>query len=489
MRRLRFSALATAAQVIVSSGVYFVLYRVLVSRIGLEMLVAWSFVSSMTAVASIGGFGFAPAITKFLAASRVDGSSKDAANLLRTAIISVSVSSGILLVVAVPIFYAAMPSVVGRGSLAAGRRLLPIMSISAWIALLGTVMQGALDGLQHFVTRSVLNAGGLLMFLIAAAIATARWGVIGLAGAQLMYVTVMFIAGAAAVVVVGGMQLMRGTFSRVALRRLAGYGAGLQAANLASATFDPVTKALIGHFAGPATIAVYEMAARYVTQLRSVFVGAVQVLVPSVAAASLSGQPINYFYRKAADLSFGVAVPLYGVVVLGSFPLAAFWFGKQNSQFTLFAALLAVGWCASTIAAPAYFCFLGNGRLKWPAITQWIIAIMNGLVGGLMGYLGGAYGVVLAWCGSLVIASIVLISKFHSENPYVATVSKADTLITIGVALVTGTLLGGLMWAPQFSWFYWAAACATYVLCITPYVLRHPLAGDLVATFRRQAVM
>jgi O-antigen/teichoic acid export membrane protein len=83
------NAVISVIQVIVTSITLFMLYRLLISTIGIARLGVWSAVLATTSVANIANFGLSGSVVKYIAKYIATGDEKKVTGVIETAAISI----------------------------------------------------------------------------------------------------------------------------------------------------------------------------------------------------------------------------------------------------------------------------------------------------------------------------------------------------------------------------------------------------------------
>jgi len=143
---------------------------------------------------------------------------------------------------------------------------------------------------------------------------------------------------------------------------------------------------------------------------------ATQALVPAVAELhETAPEKVRDVYLKAYRMVFFATIPLYAAILIALPLVSQLWINHLENQFMIFGAILAVGWGVNTLIGPAYFVNLGTGHLKWNSISHVLMAILNVLLGLLLGSRFGGLGVVIAAMVALVFASWFVIIALHKQ--------------------------------------------------------------------------
>ncbi|MFX0141665.1 MAG: hypothetical protein ACFFDN_48960, partial [Candidatus Hodarchaeota archaeon] len=96
-RQILINAIMSAAQIVIISGILFILYRFLLNTIGVEQLGVWSLVLATTSITQIAGFGLSGSVVKFVAKYIARRDNENISGVIQTAAITVSVFVGFIL--------------------------------------------------------------------------------------------------------------------------------------------------------------------------------------------------------------------------------------------------------------------------------------------------------------------------------------------------------------------------------------------------------
>ena len=409
------NAIMSIGQVIVVSGIFFILYRFLLETIGAEQLGIWSVVLAMTSVAGIANLGLSGSVVKFVAKYVARGEDKNIAGVIQTAIISIGVFVGLILLIAYPFVSWMLDLVMPSSSFKEGLSILPYALISLWIMTFFSILQSGLDGYQKIDIRSVIFMIGALFHLILAFILVPSYGLMGLAYARVIQSIVLLIGSWFVIKrFIPGLPVLPYRWDRKLFREMIGYGLNFQVISITQMLCDPTTKALLSKFGGLSMVGFYEMANRLILQLRALIVNANQVLVPTIAdLQERNPNLIQNVYKDNYRLMFYIALPFYSIIIAFTPFISEIWIGHYEHTFVIFSILLAVNLFINTLSVPSYFSYLGIGELKWNTLGHVITAIMNAILGFTVGYIFGGTGVVIAWVFSSITGSLMIVISYH----------------------------------------------------------------------------
>jgi len=417
-RRVLINAGMSITQIIVISGVLFILYRFLLNTIGVEQLGIWALILATTSITQVANFGLSGSVVKFVAKYVARNEDKNVSGVIQTAGISLGVIIGFVLLVGYPLIKWVLGLVVPLSSLELALTILPYALFSLWLATIASVFQSGIDGFQRIYIRNLLMMGGSIFYVLLCFILAPKHGLIGLAYAQIINnSTILIISWILIKRFLPVLPIIPYQWNKAIFKEIINYGINFQIISVTAMFYDPVTKALLSKFGGLSMVGYYEMANRMVQQFRALIVSANQVLVPAIAdLQEKNPERIRSVYLTNYNLLFYLALPLYTLIIISTPLISEIWIGHYEKIFIIFGTLLAIGWFLNTLATASYFANLGTGALRWNVIGHIAIGILNALLGITLGFLFYGYGVVIAWVVALSLGSAVIYITYHLTN-------------------------------------------------------------------------
>jgi O-antigen/teichoic acid export membrane protein len=434
-RQILINALMSVVQIVVISGVLFVLYRFLLNTIGVEQLGIWALVLATTSVTQIANFGLSGSIVKFVAKYIARNDKANVSGIIQTASLSVAAFVGLFLVIFYPIAKGLLGLVVPVESLASALAILPYAFFALWFMLITSIFQAGLDGYQRIDLRAYILMGGSILNLLLCFKLAPVYGLIGVAYARVIQNFIILLSS--------WLLLKRNLpllpilpyrWNKKLFKEIIGYGINFQIISVAQMFYAPITKALLSKFGGLSLVGYYEMANQMIQQLRALIVSANQVLVPAIAdLQEKAAKRIQSVYLTSYQLLFYLALPLYSLIIISTPMISELWIGHYERIFIIFTILLAIGWLLNTLACPAYFANLGIGELRWNVVAYIAIASLNTGLGFLLGVFYDGIGVVIAWVFSLSLGSSIIYISYHIKHkiPLIKLFPKASNIIAL----------------------------------------------------------
>jgi O-antigen/teichoic acid export membrane protein len=400
---------------VASAGVLFFLYRFLVRAIGIEAVGIWSVVLATTAVGRLADFGVAGSITRFVARALGQGLPHKAAEYAQTAILTAAAVFCVLGLIAYPILHRVLGLVIPVRSLGAATALLPYALASFWLASVGAVVQGAIDGTHRIDLRSRVVVVASLVYFVSAVVLVQHRGLLGLALAQLLQGG--FVLVSSWIVLrrcLPTLPWLPGVWRSAAFKEVVAFGAQLQLISITILLAEPTTKALLARFGGLSAAGYFEMATRMVQQVRGLLISTNQVLVPAFADLQERGRDLVLgLYRDSFRVVAYLAVPLLSGLFALIPLISEWWIGHYEATFVRFAMLLAVGWFVNILCAPAYFLGVGTGQMRWNVLGNVTTGVVNVIGGITLGLQYDGTGVVVAAVVALSVGSLIILIMYH----------------------------------------------------------------------------
>ena len=404
-------------QAVVSGGALFLLYRYLLDEIGPEKVGIWSIVLATVSASRISELGFTGSAVKFTAQYLARGQAGKACEVIKTTFITIGVVLAGVLLVGYPVITWMLPAFIPVGHLQSATGILPHALVSVWIGAVAGVYLSGLEGCQRVDLRAWMSMLSTLLFLGLTWLLVPRYGLVGLAWAQI---------GQGGAMLAGGRLLLRRVLPELRLpccwsyslfREMFHYGVNFQITSIFAMVVEPSAKALMAKFGGLSQTAYYEMANRMVIQFRSLLVAANRVVIPRIADLhERNPESVQDKYLESYRVIFFLALPLYSGIASVAPLISGLWIGRYERSFVIYSTLIAAGNWVNTLVGPAYFVNLGTGILRWNTIAHVIIGILNVVFGYVLGVFLGGNGVVLGNVVALAAGSSIIVFGYHRDQ-------------------------------------------------------------------------
>lgn len=417
--KIFFNAISSLLQVIIVTIVYFILYKYLIKKIGIEQLGIWSLILASTSVLNISNMGFSSSVIKYVAKYNTLKETNTITEVIQTSLVTVTIISGLVLLFLLPFANYILKFIIPIDYLNLSLAILPFSLLSLWLSIISGIFAATLDGFQRFEIKNAILTFCSILYLGLAIILVPVYGLFGVVYAQILQVLINFILNLIAVKkIFPEYPLIKYRWNKTIFKEIFNYSIKFQAITITQLLYDPITKSLITKFGGLEATGYYEMASRLVIRSRSLIISANQVLVPTYATIyEESIDDVKSLYKRNLNYVLFLSIPLFIFLISVAPIISVLWIGHYEKYFVIFLVVLTIAWGINIYSVPAYFANLGIGELNWNLISHVMIGVLNFILGLIMGYLGGALNVVYAWGIALIIGSLIIpINLHHNLN-------------------------------------------------------------------------
>lgn len=401
---LRRNIVSAALQSIIAMVAVFGTYRIVINAVGIEVFGLWSVLLAGAAIARVadvsGGSGLARFVAECDAGKRP---TIGAVAFVHTTFLStlglMLLGSGLLYLLAPPLIRYFAPD-----SAEQIIRLVPLaLLVSVILPALSALMCSALDGTRRVDLRAALMSTSYIVLLGTTWSLVGRYGIYGFAAA--LATQHLFLIISAWLVlrhVMPDLGWLPRQWSSPAFRESFGFGLSVQATAFAGLLSDPLARVLIASSGGVVAAGHYELALKLMQQLRSVFVAAIQPLVPQVAALSHSDGNVRSLIVRSVRLAAVAGMVFVAIAVIVA-PLYAHVMVKPFSpEIVIYSILLGAGYGVNLIAVPLFFGGVARGVMRWNLGSQFVMAGCIGVIGGIFAMVMGGTGVIVGQLAGLL---------------------------------------------------------------------------------------
>jgi len=442
-RNLLNSAGMSILNVVLSACTLFILYKYLLSSIGVDKLGIWALILAATSITRISEFGMSASVVKFVSKYLVVDKRVEAANVVQTAIISTGCLTAIALIAARPLIEFGLTFFVSDEASILANELLPYALFSLWMSMVTSVLFSGFDGCQKIPLRNGMTLIGNILYLPTAILLVSKYGLVGLAFAQVLQsFLILTISWILLRRVLSALPKFPNSWNKLIFKEIILYSVGLQITGLLALLIEPLTKALLSKFGGLSMVGYFEMASRMVSQFRSLLVSLNQIIVPVIARQQeVSPENIKNTYLISYRLLFYFSLPAYAGLFSMIPLISELWIGSFQRDFVILSMLVTIGALLNSLINPAYFVNLGIGNLKANMNGHIVMSFLNGATGYLFGSIFGGIGVALAYVVSMSIGSWVILIFFHlSQKIPIVNVFPRESL-TLAISSIIGSVL------------------------------------------------
>ncbi len=433
-------------QTLFSIFALFFSYRFIVEQLGVEQLGLWALFISIVSLSRIAELGLSGSIVKYVSSSLANNDIEKVCSIIETVTLSVAVLVSALAVVSFSPTLWLVTDILDGKVTQNTENILAFAFVSTCLASMAGVNKGALDGCQRYDLSTIAVITSTVIFITSIITLVPRYGINGLAysyilqGASLLVMTRLLLKRA-----VKNLPLIPYKFSYSTFKEIRSYGLKFQLISICTLFLDPLTKGMIGKFGDIGMVGYFELANKFITQMRSLLVAMNQVLIPKVSENKAKGLlNISHIYKKNYQLLSFTTVYFFTALLCIVPIIEILWLKEKSAIFELFSLVIAGAYFINTLTIPAYMINAGTGDLRNNVISHVLMSLTNLVMGYILGSYFGGKGAVFSAGIALVAGSIPTILPFHRRNKIPLTVLMPKTLI---LGLVFGSI--GIM----ISWY------------------------------------
>lgn len=411
------NVITSGGQVVFIGLVYFLLYRYLLSKLGVELLGVWSVVLSTSSLANLANFGVADSVIRFVALYSAERNEEKIKQLIFTATIFLTVLFILIAAIIYPFADLILKGVLPVKYLKDGLLILPYSLICLIINAVNGVYASVLDGMQRNYIRNIIFSLSSILLLVGTYLLVPRYNLQGVAFAQIAQSVFTLLTCLVLIVFRLKYNPLKWNWSKEIFKQIFSYGMKFQFISLAAMVNEPIIKILLGKFGGMAFAGYYEMANRLLSQARGVIVSATQSLVPVLV--NVPKHEVPAFYKKVFSNIIFFSLTVVCLIVPAGRLISRYWIGHYEPVFYYTLILLAFSTFINLLISPSYFYYIAKANLNILIKTHLLMTFSNLLFGGLLGYFGGGYGVVYGWFLAVLISSFYLMIYFNKDHDIV----------------------------------------------------------------------
>ena len=420
-KKITINAASSVIQVLFTAIIFFLLYKYLLNTIGVEQLGVWSLILSFSSIANLANMGLTSGLVKFVAEYILDEDKSKLGKLIFTSVIAMSI---LFCTIGIIIFFGAqffLKFLIDEKFLAVALQILPYSLASLSINAIGGVFTSVLEGYQKNYIRNFIYIGsGIIMFGITILI-TPIYNLKGVAIAQLVQaISVLLLALFFIIKINPNNRIKYWKWSLQSFKELFSYGYKFQIVSICQLLYEPTTKFLLSKYGGLSFLGHYEMATRAVNQFRALLVNANQVVIPVVAekAKGESHDKLILFYTKMNRVMHLFTFPLSTLLVLVTPLISIIWIGHYEPEFVWSVYILTISYIINIMSGPSYFSCLGEGNLNILIFSHLGMAIINLILGYILGVVFGGIGIVAAWGASIIFGSLITFFLYQKKKQF-----------------------------------------------------------------------
>jgi O-antigen/teichoic acid export membrane protein len=459
---------ANIAQILISALVLFVIYGYVSRILGVALLGVWSVVLATASATRLADLGLSAGVTRFISKYSALNQNAKAAEIMETALVSIAVILGLILLIIYPILVTLVKYVFNTVDSEEALKILPYALLSVWLAMIVSVMQNGLDGCHLIIKKAVIIVIGQIALLIFVLGLVQKQELVGLAVAQIAQGVLMIILCWGQLrKKLTSLPMIPYKINKSCLKEIFNFGVQVQVGNLSIVLIEPLTKVMIAKYGSSEAAGLFEIANQIVLRVRTVFGAANQTLVPLVAHYSVSKSEIlKNLYTKNLRLIVVPSIFCYLILDNSNWLISNIFLSKPSQEFNLMLELMIICWFINTLAGPAYVFNLGIGSVKHNTIGYLIIGLINLILGACLGIYFGGMGVIIAYSIAICTGSLYILLNYHHRHCISINKIIKENLI-LGVISILIVLITRSNFSEQINEYYhWMAYILTVIIIL-----------------------
>jgi O-antigen/teichoic acid export membrane protein len=395
--RLRAGAIMGIAEQTFVGLSSFVIYALVLRRLGAEDLGVWSLALAASTVAGYISYPNPATLYHAVAHAEAEGdrartvSTIETATLLTTGFFAVMAAIGYL-----P-FHLMVNHSVPESKVALVSQLLPLVFLSIFLSNLSFVYLYTLGAPHRMYLRSALSIFGTFTLL---ALTYGLFDSLGIVAAAVGVLgrQVILLVGAAFQVKrhLPELRLFAPRFSRKSARGMTGASAAMQAMPMCLILEEPFTRMVLGSLGAMEGVSMFAITWRAVQLPRGFIYSGLQSIAPAFGAMSGGdAADADRLQKRAIEFVF-VAMPVVTAATIGASPLIGeIMYGTYQPQLVVYMTIVALGVFFEGIFLSPYMRSVGEGRLKQSLTAHLLTAGLNVVLGACGALAFGETGAII----------------------------------------------------------------------------------------------
>ena len=273
----------------------------------------WSVVLATVSTSRLFELGISAAVIRYVALDKTNNNEKSVSETIQTATIGLILFLSFL----IPILYFPLnyffPIIFEDLALEDAQTLLPFALFSLYVNVIASVFQAGFEGYQRMELRALINYFRTNYYAnngnIFYSKSWVNWNGLCTGNSSIIFI---FLGWILLRFVIKNLPYLPYKFSMNKIKLMLPYGLNVQAASFFMLFFDPLTKALMTKFAGPAAAGYFEIANQVASKVRAIIITTNQAIVPKVTEIIESGNhSFKKLYINNLKLIFIITIPVF----------------------------------------------------------------------------------------------------------------------------------------------------------------------------------
>jgi O-antigen/teichoic acid export membrane protein len=394
--------------------IVFILFRIVITTLGLEYLGVWSLAMSLTALTAVGSAGFASSAVKFVSQNYSRDYYDKTKQIITTTFYTVLLISCLMTALAYTAFFFGGHLYLKPFEYSLLDQIILVIFSSFILGSSGRVLLSSLDGMLEISKRSITGMISKTFYFAFSLVLLKQFGLLGLSIGLIVKETVsLFLSFYFVTRKLNYNVLATRYISRAVFCEIFNYGYKFQLNSVIGMVTDPVTKFLIKDFGGLHMLGLFEIIYKFFWQARMLIVVMMNTYLPVLAGKS---DDLNSQFSRFFNFTFSFSIlPL--MLVFSFTPFIVYFLKIENTAIIYFISfILLCSLFINLLGTAAYIHNLAKGKLNHILISTIIFAVVNTLFGYAAGKYFTFYGFLFSWMLAHIISTFYLIYSFQKNE-------------------------------------------------------------------------
>jgi O-antigen/teichoic acid export membrane protein len=386
--QLRRNMVSGVVTTVINTVVMVVAYPIYLHYLGYEKYGVWLVLATVLTFVQLSNLGIGPAVMKLVAEEYGRGNTKGIQSYVTTAIWTLAVTGCIALVVLILL---AKPIIglfkLGPENAALAERFLPYIGILTVYAFLTQILTAALSGMGRMDQANYRDSASRVISLgVTAVLLIYGYGIVSLLIGTATNYLLIHITSILLIRKIVSLHILKFNWDIERFKKLVGFGGAVLGSSIVNMLFSPFNKLMLSRYAGVSTIPIYEIAFTGSMQIRCLAEVGLRALMPEISRiggnmTTEARNRISQLNSRAMKLIFLLGIPMYGAIILVATPLLKIWLGQKFVEELPWPfRIMLVSAFVSLLGIPAYYTFLGLGRVRYILTTHIILSGVSALI-------------------------------------------------------------------------------------------------------------
>lgn len=436
-QKLFRNTVAQSAPVVTTFVFSFILAPIMLSRLGLAQFGVWAVTGALAQYAALLDLGITNSLSRFVALHDAEGDRRGIEETIGIGIIAIC-AVGLTMLAAAALAAPLVSDVLGVLDTGEMRIVMLCSAGVVFSYLLSSVLAAVPIGLRQMGPPNVAAVGGnvanLTLSLTALIISTQLpvYAVANLIAAVLGFLFTVI----SLIWVWSHPYFRRPTIKRT--RGILSFSFKSQLIQLAELVNLQTDKLIIAAMLGPTTAGAYEIANRVVQGALSLGLLTLSALIPTATAdiVKRGREVIVEYFTRYSVRSLSIALPLFGMLVVGAPYLFVLWLGEIPEESVQIVIFLSLALAVNMTTGVPMTLVVSDGHPGLVAQTAVMLVVLNVSMTLAAAPLFGLWGVLLATVAAQIAASTTFLIRFSRRYAVGADKFRKAFAEPVGVTLL-----------------------------------------------------